>query len=79
MRELTTQQDPRIFLPRGDSGVSLAYPLANERHAWLQVLRGAIRLDDTQLAAGDGVAISEESHVEFTASEPSEVMLFDLD
>ncbi len=76
---LTIHQDARIFLSRVDSGVSLAYPLANERHAWLQVLRGAIRLDDTQLAAGDGVAISEESHVEFTASEPSEVMLFDLD
>jgi redox-sensitive bicupin YhaK (pirin superfamily) len=52
--------------------------LRNGRHAWVQVARGAVRLNDNPLAAGDGVALSEESAVELEATAPSEALLFDL-
>ena len=48
------------------------------RHAWLQVVGGAVALNGTLLFAGDGAAVSDEDRLEITASESSEVLLFDL-
>ena len=75
---LTIQQDARIFLGEFEEGNVLKHTLSPGRHAWLQVLRGTVRLGDETLNAGDGVAISEESAVEFKGSSAGEVMLFDL-
>jgi hypothetical protein len=36
----------------------LAYRLGDDRHAWVQVIRGAMVLNGTSLTAGNGVAIS---------------------
>jgi hypothetical protein len=54
------------------------HALAPERHAWVQVARGALRLGAHRLAAGDGAAISDESAVALRAVTASEVLLFDL-
>ena len=43
---------------RGQTG---AHDLPAGRHAWLQVLRGAVEVNGTALAAGDGAAVSDES------------------
>ena len=48
------------------------------RHAWLHVAAGAISANGRALRAGDGAAISDEKAVEVTASDRSEVLLFDL-
>ena len=48
------------------------------RHAWLQVLSGAIDLSGLGLSAGDGAAISEQSSLAIAAREQAEIMLFDL-
>ncbi len=48
------------------------------RHAWLQVLRGAIQLDGRPLAEGDGAAVSDEEFLSIRADRPSEVLVFDL-
>jgi redox-sensitive bicupin YhaK (pirin superfamily) len=42
------------------------------------VARGAISLHDRLLQAGDGVALSHEETLTVSASEDSEVLLFDL-
>jgi redox-sensitive bicupin YhaK (pirin superfamily) len=75
---LTIQQDARILLGTIDPGEQIARAIPPGRHAWLQVLRGAIELDGTRLVAGDGAALSEEPSVTLRAAEPAEVMLFDL-
>jgi redox-sensitive bicupin YhaK (pirin superfamily) len=49
-----------------------------QRHAWLQVARGAVALNGIQLKAGDGAAISREEGLDLSADEGSEVLLFDL-
>lgn len=54
------------------------YPLSDDRYAWLQVARGAVTVNGTPLDTGDGVAISQESQLEITATEDSEILLFDL-
>ena len=60
------------------AGGPLAYDLPPGRHAWLQVLRGAVGLNGRALAEGDGAAVSDETALELRAEGPAEVLLFDL-
>jgi len=59
-------------------GEAVTHRLAPGRHAWVQVVRGALTLNDTALAAGDGAAVSEEARLTLTATAQAEVLLFDL-
>ena len=59
-------------------GESVEHALQPERHAYVQVARGSVTLNGTQLAAGDGAAISQEKALELTGVEDAEVLLFDL-
>jgi len=52
--------------------------LKPERHAWIQVARGKVRVNDRELSAGDGAAISQESQVRIEGIEDAEVLVFDL-
>lgn len=75
---LVIHQDASVFLSSLDADQNLRHELTPGRHAWLQVLRGAIDLNGDHLRAGDGVAVSEESAISVRATQPTEVMLFDL-
>jgi hypothetical protein len=48
------------------------------RHAWVHVARGAVTLNGTDLAEGDGVALSLEPRLQFTGRQPAEILVFDL-
>jgi redox-sensitive bicupin YhaK (pirin superfamily) len=75
---LKVHQDLRLYSTVLGQGEKTDYTLAPGRHAWLQVARGAGTLNGVALKAGDGVAVSEESRLELSATEPLEVLLFDL-
>ncbi len=75
---LLIHQDARIFLGSLDEGHRVEHTLDPQRHAWLQVLRGAVTLNGHELNTSDGAAISEECALEIVAAQPAEVMLFDL-
>jgi redox-sensitive bicupin YhaK (pirin superfamily) len=75
---LAVHQDARVFLSTLDGGKQVSHTLADDRHAWLQVLRGAVSLNGTELATSDGAAISNESLITIQAKTDAEVMLFDL-
>jgi redox-sensitive bicupin YhaK (pirin superfamily) len=75
---LLIHQDVLIFLSELDQSAALAYDLPPGRHAWLQVLRGAVVLNGVALATSDGAAISDESRLSVAATQSAEVMLFDL-
>ena len=75
---LTIHQDAEVFLTTLEAGDQVTYNLAPGRHAWIQVLRGGIKVESFDLARGDGLAVSEQSVVNLTAAQASEVMLFDL-
>jgi quercetin 2,3-dioxygenase len=59
-------------------GETVTHRLAPGRHAWVQVARGVLTLNDTALSAGDGAAVSEEALLTLTATAQAEVLLFDL-
>ena len=67
-----------IYLSKLESGNSLNYDIPPARHAWLQVLRGAVTLNETAMDTSDGAAISNETELSITATNDSEVMLFNL-
>ena len=48
------------------------------RHAWLQVVGGALTLNGQSLSAGDGAAVSEKRELVIEAGRDAEFLLFDL-
>ena len=59
-------------------GEEVAYELRSGRHAWVQLIKGSLRVNEVELRAGDGAAVSEEERLLIRAVEPSEMLLFDL-
>lgn len=76
---LSLRQDARMYATVLSPGESITHALDAGRRAWVQVVRGALRIDDeTVLAAGDGVGISGQSGLRLLAEVESEVLVFDL-
>ena len=71
-------QDATICLAILESGEMLNWRPPHQRHAWLQVARGSVLLNNYALAAGDGAGIDDVSQMGLQANQPSEVLLFDL-
>ena len=75
---MTVHQDANLYIARIDQGVEVKHTLQAGRYAWLQIARGIVKLNGTELKAGDGAAISKETEIRAVAKEPSEALLFDL-
>ena len=75
---LLIHQDVRIFLASIDAGQLVTHELDAGRHAWLQVLRGNVKLNGHDLNTSDGAAVSDETTLTVEATNNAEVMLFDL-
>ncbi len=75
---LRINQQARISLGSLPSGKQLQHSLNFGGYAWLQVLRGSLQLSNQLLAAGDGVAISDQQQLELSAVDDAEMMLFEL-
>ncbi|MDH4249055.1 MAG: pirin family protein [Deltaproteobacteria bacterium] len=80
---LTLHQDLGLYAVRLEPGPEVTQTLAPGRHAWVQVTRGRLALNDRELGAGDGMAISEIEALRLkslgkNAGEMAEALLFDL-
>jgi quercetin 2,3-dioxygenase len=75
---VTIRQDNELYATVLGAGESVRHELKPERHAFVQVARGSVKLNGTKLVEGDGAAISEEKAVELTGVKDAEVLLFDL-
>lgn len=75
---LTIHQDAAILLGTLEKEAGVSYPLSEDRHGWLQVLRGSVTLNGQRLNSSDGAAVSAERQLDIEAIEAAEVMLFDL-
>jgi len=71
-------QDAKLYASLLDKDQEVVHIVENGRTAWLQVAAGSVVLNDLVLQQGDGAAVSEESKLRIIASEPAEVLLFDL-
>ena len=75
---VTIHTDATIFAGRFAKGEAAAHPLAEGRHAWVQVVRGKLTVNGQTLGAGDGAALSNEREVQLAGVDDAEVLLFDL-
>ncbi len=75
---VTIHQDAKVFASRITAGASLAHKLGPGRHAWIQVIDGALKLNGLSLTSGDGAAVSDEGQLRLDALAPSHFVLFDL-
>jgi len=75
---LRIHQDARIFLSKLEVDKQVTHEVNAGRHAWLQVLRGDISLNEHDLNTSDGAAVSDEALLTIRATTDAEIMLFDL-
>jgi len=73
---LTIHQDAELYAAKLD-GEMLRHDFRHGRYGWLQVVRGSVRANGIELAAGDGAAIADEPSLTINGS-GAEVLLFDL-
>jgi redox-sensitive bicupin YhaK (pirin superfamily) len=75
---VTIHQDARLFATLLDHGRTVVHPLAEHRHAWVQVARGTLTLNGQTLSAGDGAAVSGETALTLIGEKEAEALIFDL-
>ncbi len=75
---MTIHQDAKIYLGRFQSGDTFSHEFDRNRHAWIQLTRGDLKVNGRQIKTGDGVAISRVSQLAFMVNKDSEFLLFDL-
>lgn len=71
-------QDVDLYAAVLDKNSRVSHHLQSNRHAWVQVARGAILLNGLPLDQGDGAAVSDESELVIEATADAEILLFDL-
>lgn len=64
----------RALLPAGDT----ARVDVVRKRAWVQVVHGTLDVNDVRLFAGDGLAIVDADHLDLTAHDEVEALVFDL-
>jgi redox-sensitive bicupin YhaK (pirin superfamily) len=81
-RSIQVEQDVYVSLAWIGTGVQRTLVLATDRHAWVHVAAGRVRIDGTELSAGDGAAISAVREFAVTGAgddvTPAQVLVFDL-
>lgn len=75
---LTIHQDANVYLSTLNHADSVNHAILAGRHAWLQVLRGSVRVNGELLNTSDGLAVSDERSLTIVGEQSAEVMLFDL-
>jgi quercetin 2,3-dioxygenase len=75
---VTLYQNVTVYNALLGAGDEVTHDLAPGRHAWLQVVQGAVTLNGKRLAAGDGAAVSDEELLTVKGVEEAEILLFDL-
>lgn len=75
---VTLHQDARLFVANLAPGEKVVHVVERGRGLWLQVARGIVALNGTEMRASDGAAVENENAVEIEADTDAEVLLFDL-
>ncbi len=72
------KQDANIWLAKLAKGQTAEFTLPAKRGAWAHVVKGGVTVDGTALGGGDAASWMDTATTKFTASEDSEVLLFDM-
>jgi redox-sensitive bicupin YhaK (pirin superfamily) len=72
------KQDADIYVSRMKAGDTVDFKLRPQRGAWVQVVKGSLSVNGTNLDVEDAVSVDEEALLNFFALDQSEFILFDL-
>jgi quercetin 2,3-dioxygenase len=75
---LSINQEADLWLAKFTGNETVAHELRPNRHAWVHVAEGSVKLNGQALAAGDAAAVTGESKLELAGNGPAQVLLFDL-
>jgi quercetin 2,3-dioxygenase len=72
-------QDVAVYSSILAKDEKISHALAENRHAWLQIIKGSVDLNGEVLNVSDGAAISEENLLQIKSlADETEFLLFDL-
>ena len=77
-KSLHINEDTILYAGKYTHAQSYQLPVETGRQAWLQVVQGSLLVNDVQLDAGDGLAVSEESTLHVSSEDEHEILYFDL-
>jgi redox-sensitive bicupin YhaK (pirin superfamily) len=76
---VTIHQDVSLYSSILSADEEVTHELADNRHAWLQIVKGSLEINGEVIDAGDGAAVSFEKTLKMRALEDdTEFLLFDL-
>ncbi len=75
---VSVHQDARLFVANLAAGERVSHPVEPGRGVWLQLARGVVALNGTEMREGDGAALENEPGLDVEADTDAEFLLFDL-
>jgi len=75
---ISINQDLNLFGCKSKTAGQTEIPAAKQRSYWLQVIRGDLKTNATELKAGDGLGLESVDSLSLSWSANSEFLLFDL-
>ena len=75
---VTIHQDVDLYSSLLEPGETVSHTPSPGRRAWIQLARGAVRVNGLAMSAGDGAALADEAEIRITAGESAELLLFDM-
>ncbi|GAA5497039.1 quercetin 2,3-dioxygenase [Rubritalea halochordaticola] len=74
----TIHQDALIYRVQLKAGESVPHELTEGRGAWLQLIKGELKFNDTLLHPGDAASTEDPGTIQLSAISDAEALLFDL-
>jgi redox-sensitive bicupin YhaK (pirin superfamily) len=71
-------QDAKVYAGLFDGAESATLTVAEGRRIYVHVARGSVRLNGSELSAGDALKITQEIRLQIDGGQQSEVLVFDL-
>jgi hypothetical protein len=75
---VTVHADAKLYASILGAGDKVEHHVLPGRHAWIQVVRGTVKVGATELREGDGASTSDAGPLTIEGVEPSEILVFDL-
>lgn len=75
---VTINQDVDMYAAKAQDAGEKTMKTYKHRHLWVQVIKGEVKVDGTELSAGDGAGIKDVESVKLEWSKGSEFIFFDL-
>ena len=75
---ITVHQDARLFVANLEVNERVVHEIERGRSIWLQLARGIVAVNGTEMREGDGAAVEDEPAIAIEADTDAEFLLFDL-